>query len=253
MEDTAKCYKFIYCNNYTKNFKFLFCNDSEDEYITDPRSEPKIDIKDLYAQLLDKLKLENHEYNFHTYNYLQDIYEKISCKYIPCNDINYHNLINIKKKFPKTLGIIYTYVNLSDVDFKSVKVRLYDKTEIPFNEYIIRYNHSRQGGGLPIKTEQGFVSENTISYYFTKASSINLPAIILEYENDELIVADGNNRIAYYLLSQNIQLIPAIIIIQNPKDILKSTLKPEQHKYNLRSITKSLTTTTTTKSIIKKR
>jgi hypothetical protein len=251
MEDTTKCYKFIYCNNYTKNFKFLYCDDTEGKYITHSASEPDINIKDLYARLLHKLQLENYDHNFHTYNYLQDIYEKISCQYISSNDENYHCLINIKTDLPEKLGILYTYVNLSDIDFTSIKVRYDDRTEIPFDEYIQRYNRSRQGGGLPIKTEQGFVSDNTISYYFREALSINLPAIILEYENDELIVADGNNRIAYYLLSRKIQLIPAIIIIQNPEDILTS--KPEQHKYNLRSKLRNISFISSTRSTIKKR
>jgi hypothetical protein len=257
IEDTAKCYKFIYCNNYTKNFKFLFCDDNQGEYITDPESEPDINIKDLYAQLLDKLKLQdNSEINrrFHNYNYLQDIYNKITLEKLENKD-NYHYLIKIEDiltNCPETLAIIYSYVYLSDIDFSSVNCKLQNKNNniVSFDSICPR-DPSIELKGLPIITPQNSVRANTIKYYLDIKSTIKtLPPPIFEYENNKLVLADGNHRIAYYLLYSKEPILPAIIIIQNPKDILK---KSKPHKYYLRSTSIDINSHLASKSKIKKK
>jgi len=219
------CVKFIYCNNYTKNFKFIFCNNKHNDYITTPEEDGNcINPTVLYELLLKKLELTDNpimSYNFHNYNNLELIYKTIALKHLD-NPENYHNLINISniaEKCPKTLAIIYTYININDINFSSLKVKLNDGNEISLNEYRKRVN----GGGLQIKTEQSFVCESTIQHYFKNAS--NIPAPIIEYEDGELIVVDGNNRLVFYLIQNNIPIIPAIIVIQNPEKVITQTGK----------------------------
>jgi hypothetical protein len=215
------CVKFIYCNNYTKNFKFIYCDNKHYDYITTPEEDGNcINTTALYELLLKKLELTDNptmSYQFHNYNNLELIYKTIALKHLD-NPENYHNLINIcdiAEKCPKTLAIIYTYININDINFSSLKVKLNDGNEISLNEYQKRVNN---GGGLQIKTEQSFVRESTIQHYFENAS--NIPAPILEYEDGELIVVDGNNRLAYYLIKNQIPIIPAIIVIQNPETVV---------------------------------
>jgi hypothetical protein len=257
IEDTTKCYKFIYCNNYTKNFKCLFCDDTEGKYITDQASEPDINIKDLYARLLRKLKLQDNSEissTFHYYNYLEDIYNKVTLEKLDNKD-NYHYLIEITDIFtncPETLAIIYSYVYLSDIDFSSVNCKLQNENnDIVSFDSICPRDPSIELKGLPIITPQSSVRANTIKHYLDTQSTIKtLPPPIFEYENNKLVLADGNHRIAYYLLYGKEPISPAIIIIQNPEDILKQSeqLQSEPHKYYLRSSTINKTSLLDTKS-----
>jgi len=242
----SKCFKFIYCNNYTKNFKFMYCDNSQEQYITDPSTASDINIEELYRQLIEKLKIVDDtaiSHQFHSGNYFDDIYNKI-CLTNLGNSENYHNLIRVPdlvNSCPKTLAIIYTYVYLSDIDFSSVQVKLNDTGDMRyFNELYTRPHETRKG--LPIITEQGFVRASTIQYYLENISHKPLPPVIFEYENEKIFVVDGNNRIAYYLLHGTIPIIPAIIVIQNPEIILYSTKSKPKSRSKSKSksiITKS--------------
>ena len=241
------CVKFIYCNNYTKNFKFIFCNNERYDYITTTEEHGNcINPLLLYENLIKRLDLCNNptmSYNFHIYNNLEPIYKTIALKHLD-NPENYHNLINIcdiAEKCPKTLAIIYTYINIANINFRSLKVKLDNGHEILFEEYKKQFLQSKRIGsrqGLTIRTEQACVSNSTIQYYFEIALTQQIPAPILEYEDGELIVVDGNNRLAYYLIKNQIPIIPAIIVIQNPETVVNLKHKCEPDEISISKRTK---------------
>lgn len=98
MKDYRKCFRFIYCNYYTKNFNIIYCDNSQSNITISPfASDIMKNPKELYQKLIKKLKLIDNppiSFNYHIYNYLSHIYD----------------IIKIKIKSKNTLAIIYTYI-----------------------------------------------------------------------------------------------------------------------------------------------
>ena len=103
-------------------------------------------------------------------------------------------------------------IKQTNITFKEYK-DLFDCTDETFNNEI---------KPRTIITEQRFVTHNNICWYHKQLNDENenyfpFPPVILEYENNNLVIVDGNNRIAY-AITKGLETIPAIIIIQNPKN-----------------------------------
>jgi|LakMenEpi03Aug12_release.lakeMendotaPanAssembly.Ray.scaffolds.fasta_scaffold691373_1 hypothetical protein len=260
--DDIKNFKYIYSDNRTRTFYFLYNDNTADFYVdlyttdvasrristrsTDIISKGYIDI---YTILLKILKLNDAPSN-HMQNYLPGIYNemrkknnsktqnklsmysKLSLKKIN-NSENYYNLMNADlTNIPNTLAIIYTNINISDINFDNVKIKNHYNgedtiTSTTFKDYKQHYAANKEiwctGGGLPIKTEQTFITHQNICYYLNNEDKNEYPPVLLEYEKNELYIVDGNNRIGYYIL-KGLATIPAIIIIQNPENVITSAV-----------------------------
>ncbi len=224
------CYKFIYCNNYTSNFNIIYCDNTEHKIITHEPETLTISPIQLYKQLLEILDITEeplYNYNYHIYNYLTDIYDKISLANLQ-NTRNYHYLINIDDIYincPKTLAIIYTYVRISDIYIDNMNIINRSTSQQKFGDYKHEfmekgYENMCKGGSLKIISYQKNIKHNNICYYHNNPDKVFFEPVLLEYDNNFLCVVDGNHRVAYSILN-NIEVIPAIIIIQNPEILLQ--------------------------------
>jgi sulfur relay (sulfurtransferase) DsrF/TusC family protein len=162
-----------------------------------------------------------------------------------------HNIFNLLDDYAmSSIGLISTFIDFNNINFNDVKIKISDN--ITFKDYIRifidNYDPSnidkinkvllnkpegktkpiktksiikKKGGTpLPIITEQSFIYNETIFYYFQNKDKIFPPAI-LEYddENKQLIVVDGNHRLAFYIIRNIMEgknyKIPVIIAIKD--------------------------------------
>lgn len=93
-----------------------------------------------------------------------------------------------------------------------------------FSEYLIKEQvsatKSKFTGGMisypgitEVITEQEFIYYETLDYY-QKTPQNNLMPVIIEYDNGQFIIVDGNHRVAYHI-KNSFEYIPVIIIFKN--------------------------------------
>jgi hypothetical protein len=219
-------------------------------------------FKYLYEKIIKNLNISSDVLSIPiTYmNNINHIIETISI-YHSRKDYNIFQLLDDYDM--TSVGMIYTFIDYKNINFHNLKIKSSSnedviKSNLSFNKYIQlfikNYDPSnidkinkalfllnkpetkrktrktksiikKGGNSLPIITEQSFVSNETIYYYFQNKDNIQLfPPTILEYddENKQLIVVDGNNRLAFYIIdnimNRKNDKIPVIIAI---KDINK--------------------------------
>jgi len=208
----------------------------------------------LYEKIIEKLNIPfetllipiTHMNNFN------HIIEMISIYH---NKI-YHNIFQLLDDYAMTsIGLISTFIDFENINFNNVKIKTAD---ITFNDYIKlfinNYDQSnidkinkalfnkpetkrnlrprktrsiiKKGGTpLPIITEQNYIYNEKIFYYFQNKDNIHLfqPAILeYDHENNQLIVVDGNHRLAFYIIRNIMEnrndKIPVIIAIKDIND-----------------------------------
>ena len=212
----------------------------------------------LYERIIQTLNISSETLSIPiTYiDNLNHIIEMISI-YHHNKDYNIFQLLDDRNM--TSIGLIYTHIDFNHINFHNVKIKYSSnneivKTNIAFNDYIhlfIRnYDPSsnidklnkdlfkqktkttsrktksiiKKGGqALPIITDQEFIYNEKIFYYFQNKSLLFPPAI-LEYDDEhkQFIVVDGNHRLAFYIIRNIMEgrndKIPVIIAI---KDINK--------------------------------
>jgi hypothetical protein len=226
-------------------------------------------FKYLYEKIIKKLNIPSETLlnPLNNINNLDHIIKMISIYHNIKYDYNIFQLLDDYAM--SSLGLIYTYIDFNNINFNNVKVKFslnneIIKTDITFNNYIHLFKNNydpsnidklnkalskpetkrnlrsrtktksiiKKGGSpLPIITQQGFITNETIYYYFQNKDNIqSFPPAILEYDdkNNQFIVVDGNNRLAFYTI-RNIMYglndkIPVIIAIKNINDKFNDTI-----------------------------
>lgn len=85
----------------------------------------------------------------------------------------------------------------------------------------------KKGGSIEIiKTEQKNLNHETIMHYF-KSMPSNMPPVIIEYEDEQYFIVDGNHRVAFHIIN-NFEYIPVMIIFKNFNNIKKELEEDEE-------------------------
>ena len=217
----------------------------------------------LYEKIIEKLNIpsENLLIPITYINNFNHIIETISIYHHTI----YHNIFQLlDNRNMSSIGLISTFINFENINFHNVKIKYLSnkdiiKSETSFKDYIKLFinnydpsninkinkvlskpktkrnlrprktKSSIKKGGTPLSiiTEQDYIDNEKIFYYFLNKDNIHLfPPAILEYDNEnkQLIVVDGNHRLALYII-QNIMegkndKIPVVIAIKDINDFI---------------------------------
>lgn len=218
-----------------------------------------------YSQTV--IKSDNQYLDKYDYNTLTDEYFKnLSLAYL-CDDDNVLSLISIDMdQAIIDIGIVFGFIktsvfNINDMKIKYKNKDIENKTDINFSTYnnyfkicnneeeciniklkginisstkrsSSKKSSKRRGGSIEIiKTEQEYITHDTIMHYF-KSNPYNMKPVIIEYDykQQNYFIVDGNHRVAFHIIN-NFEYIPVMIIFSKFSNLeIKEKEEEEQEK-----------------------
>ena len=247
-------YRHYYNDNDNDNDKIQYINGCNENYIqtfNDDDGKFKTEIARLKRILedsntIDKISKINNHYlqKYHLNTDINEYFKYTSLGHL-CNENNILKLIDIEMSKPIIdIGLLFTFIKTDKFNIDNTLIEYYKndtnekiKTNIQFQTYknyiqscinpeidletCVKTNIT--GGALQIETEQIYITHDNIMFYY-KNQQHKMTPIVIEYDNDNFYIVDGNHRVAYHIIN-NYEYIPVIIIFQNSKinDIREST------------------------------
>ena len=223
----------------THNIEYIYGSDDKQIITLDNAARKKIFLDDLTKlktclNSIDKIEKSTNNYlNMYDYNSCdyERYYKKLSLAYA-CNDDNICSLVDIDMTEQIiNIGAFFTFIET--IKFKMNDTYVINKNRNKddkkketklFSEYLtdeqVSATKSKFTGGMisypgitEVITEQEFIYYETLDYYQEKSQN-NLMPVIIEYDNGQFIIVDGNHRVAYHIKNK-FEYIPVIIIFKN--------------------------------------
>ena len=234
--------KIDYINGCNENYIQTF-NDDDGKFKTEITRLKRI-LED--SNTIDKISKINNHYlqKYHLNTDINEYFKYTSLGHL-CEENNILKLIDIEMSKPIIdIGLLFTFIKTDKFNIDNTLIEYYKndtnekiKTNIQFQTYknyiqscinpeidletCVKTNIT--GGALQIETEQIYITHDNIMFYYKNQKHKMMP-IVIEYDNDNFYIVDGNHRVAYHIIN-NYEYIPVIIIFQNSKinDIREST------------------------------